>query len=77
MATNSEPVRAALAAGDERRALRIAAGYRHLGEHKEAIQRGAAAMRDPDFYRDINQDPDVLVQTGIQAVHARFGGTNG
>jgi hypothetical protein len=68
-----EPVRAALAAGEYRRALKLASSYRHLGEQKERITRGAAAMRDPEFYKQINRDPDVLIRDGIQAVLERFG----
>lgn len=75
MAKNPEPVRAALAAGQTRRALRLAAAYKHLGEQKERIQRGAAALRDPDVYRDMNQDPEALVNDGIEATKERFGAT--
>lgn len=62
----------ALAAGDDRTALRIAASFQHLGKQKTAIHRGWEALNRPDFYRQIGLDPDALVADGIAAVRTRY-----
>ena len=61
-----------VAAGDHRAALKLAAGWPRLGEHKEAIQRGWAAMVNPDFYRQIGQDPGLLIAAGVVAIRERY-----
>ncbi len=62
----------ALAAGDERTALRIAAAFPHLGAHREAITRGWAALQNPGFYRQLGQDPEALTTAGIAACRERY-----
>lgn len=62
----------ALARRDDCEALRLAAGFAHLGAHKEAITRGWAACQRPDFYRSIGKDPDQLIAVGVAAVRARY-----
>lgn len=73
MTTQLERLRAYMAAGDWHRALRLAAGWARLGEHREVIQRGWAAMVNPQLYREMGQDPDALVAAGIAALRARYG----
>lgn len=58
--------------GDHRRALKLAASFPRLGEHKDAIQRGWAAASRPDFYKQINRDPDALVADGVEAIRERY-----
>jgi plasmid stabilization system protein ParE len=65
-------IQAALARNDAREALRIAASFPHLGEHKAAITRGWEACQRPDFYRSLGKDPAELVTVGIAAVRARY-----
>lgn len=60
-------------AGDHRESLRIAAKFPRLGEHKEPITRAWAAIQHPDFYREMGQDPEMLVAGGITALRARYG----
>lgn len=62
----------ALAAGDVRTVLRVAASFQHLGKHKATITRGWAALQRPDFYRELGQNPDDLVAEGVAAVRARY-----
>lgn len=62
----------ALAAGDDRTALRVASSFQHLGKHKAAITRGWAALQRPDFYRELGQNPDALVAEGLAAVRERY-----
>lgn len=61
-----------MADGDFRSALKLAAGWARLGEHRDAIQRGGEAAARPEFYRQIGKNPDELVQLGIQAIRDRY-----
>lgn len=72
MISKQQQILNALEEGDEREALRIAASFPHLGEHKEAITRGWAACTRAEFYRQIGQDPEALIKVGVAAVRARY-----
>lgn len=61
-----------MATGNHRAALKLAASWPRLGEHKDAIQLGWSAMSNPRFYRDINKDPDALVAAGLAAIRERY-----
>jgi hypothetical protein len=54
-------------------ALRLAASWPRLGDHKDAIERGRTAMVHPEFYRQIGQDPETLIAAGIDAIRERYG----
>lgn len=66
-------LKAAWERGDRSGALRIAAKFQELGEHKEAITRAWAAIQDPDFYRAIGKDPEALIAAGYAAMKERYG----
>jgi len=72
MTTKLEQLRNFMRAGDHRRALKLAAGWSRLGDARDAIQKGWAALSNPEFYREIGQDPDNLVQRGIDAIRAKY-----
>lgn len=59
-------------AGDYRDALRLAASFSHLGEHKADITRGWHATLSPGFYRKIGEDPDELAKIGLDAIRRRW-----
>ena len=65
-------LRAAMVAGDWRCALKVAARFPRLGEHKVAIERGWAAIVNPGMYRQMGRDPDTMVADGIAALKARY-----
>lgn len=71
-ATKLSQIRAALAAGDNLRALSIAAKFPRLGEQKSRITRGHAAAQSPAFYRELGHDPDALVADAIAAMRERW-----
>ncbi len=73
--TKLQKLRDLLAKGDDIGALRIAAKFPRLGDAKEAITRAWAAHTNPDFYREIGQDPAALVAAGVRAVRARYAPT--
>lgn len=58
--------------GENAKALAMAAKFQDLGEHRDAITKGANAAKNPDFYRQIRQDPAALVAAGIAALRARY-----
>lgn len=70
--TSPPLILAALAAGNGCEALRLAAKFPHLGEHKVAITRGWQACSRPDFYRQLGYDPEALIAAGVAAVKERY-----
>lgn len=66
-------IKAAIDAGNPAEALRIAAGFPFLGEHKDTIQKGWSAYRNPDMYREMGHNPEELFNAAINAVKARYG----
>lgn len=61
-----------LKTGRPEKALAMAAKFQDLGEHKDAITKGANALKNPDFYRQIKQDPQAIYQNGVNALIARY-----
>jgi hypothetical protein len=59
--------------GDWRLALRIAARFPRLGEHREAIVRGHEACTNPRFYKQLGYDPEKLKADGRRALTDRYG----
>jgi hypothetical protein len=74
MTTKLEQLRNFMREGDHRAALKLAAGWSRLGEARDAIQRGWAALTNPDFYREIGKDPDELIRLGIEAIRKQYMG---
>ena len=73
MQTKISKLKQLMADGDHHKALKLAASWARLGVHKDAIQRGWAAMSNPRFYRQIGLNPDKLVAVGLQAICERYG----
>jgi len=57
--------------GDWSGALRVAS-KKNIGPQREAVSRAWSAIRNPDFYREIGDDPDAIVEAGIEALKIRF-----
>jgi hypothetical protein len=72
MKTKLDQIKDALTAGDYRTALRIAAGFPQLGEQKERITKGWAALTQPAFYLELGHDPAALVADGVRAIRERY-----
>lgn len=70
--TKLSQIKAHLAAGEDVEALRIAAKFGRLGEHKERIGKAWASHQNPDTYRAMGQDPDALFADGIAAIRERY-----
>ena len=61
-----------MAAGRWSEALKLAACWQELGDHKAAITRGADALRHPKFYVELGKNPQELIDEGIAALKARY-----
>lgn len=59
-------------AGDHRGALKLAASWHRLGEHRNAIKGGWAAKWNPGFYRQLGKDPVVMYEAGLAALVERY-----
>jgi uncharacterized protein YcgL (UPF0745 family) len=55
-------------------AIRFAAKFPTLGKQSSDITRAKEALNNPNFYRQMNKDPDELVRIGIAAIRQRFVG---
>ena len=72
METALDRLKALWADGEYRKAIKLAASWPRLGEHKAAIERGWAAASNPAFYRQLRKDPVALYHKGLVAVAARY-----
>ena len=72
METKLSKLKGAAAEGDWPRALRIAARFPRLGEHKADIVRAHEAIVNPSFYRQLGRDPEACINVGIAALRARY-----
>ena len=73
MQTKLSKLKAAAAIGDWAGALRIAAKFPQLGEHKAEIVRAHECLVNPQFYRQLGRDPEACVAAGIAALRLRYG----
>lgn len=56
-----------------RDALRLAVRLNGLGDDQKPIERAWTAITNPNFMRQIKQDPDALVAAGIEILRRRWG----
>lgn len=73
MQTKTDKLLFKLRNGDVVGALSIANTFRMLGEHKEAIRSAHAAIQNPNFYRQIDKDPEELKRKGVDALLELYG----
>jgi hypothetical protein len=71
--TKTDKVRQALRDGRDIDALRIAKGFRKLGQFKTAIQRGWDAYQNPRFTRQLGRDPEQTLGDAITALRTLYG----
>jgi hypothetical protein len=72
MQTKLQTLKDAAAAQNWQGALRIAAKFADLGEHKAAIVRGHEAHSNARFAVQLGRDPAADIEAGIQALCARY-----
>jgi len=72
MTTKLQTLKDAAARQDWQRALRIAAKFADLGEHKAAIVRGHEAHSNARFAKQLGRIPANDIEAGIEALCARY-----
>ncbi len=72
METKLSKLKTAAAEGNWRGALRIAARFPVLGDHKAAIVRAHEAFENERFYSQIGRDTETLIRDGIVALCDRY-----
>lgn len=68
-----EVLRAHMAAGRWREALKLAASWQQLGDEAKAIRQGWEGYARPDFQRQLHRDPEALTREGQAALVRRYG----
>lgn len=72
METKLNKIRCLAEGGDWAGALRIAARFADLGEHRAAIVRAHEVSHSPAFYRQLGVDPEKALAAGVEALRARY-----
>src|SRR5262245_14651779 len=69
----TDQIRAAWEAGDQVRALRIAARFFDRSTDTKTFKRGMDAYNNPDFYRQLGKDPEELLAAAFESLAKKFG----
>jgi hypothetical protein len=67
-----DQIRDAWAAGDRIGALRIAARFFDRSDDTLVFKRSMSACNNPDFYRQLAQEPVQLVRSALEVLAKRF-----
>ena len=70
--TKADKIRSAWAAGDKIAALRIAARFFDRSDATKAFKRGMDAHNNPQFYRQLGKDPELLLRTALELLAHKF-----
>ena len=65
-------IREAWASGDRIAALRIAARFFDRSEDTQIFKRGMNAFNNPEFYRQLRQDPDQITTAALHLLARKF-----
>ena len=65
-------IREAWASGDRIGALRIAARFFDRREDTQIFKRGMNAFNNPEFYRQLRQDPDQITTDALHLLARKF-----
>jgi hypothetical protein len=68
----TDQIRAAWSAGDQIRALRIAVRFFDRSADTKTFKRGMDAHNNPDFYRQLGQDPERLIASALELLAKKF-----
>jgi hypothetical protein len=71
--TKADKIRSAWAAGDKIGALRIAARFFDRSDATKAFKRAMDAHNNPQFYRQLGKDPELLLRTALELLAHKFG----
>ena len=65
-------IREAWASGDRIAALRIAARFFDRSEATQIFKRGMNAFNNPEFYRQLRQDPNQITTAALHLLARKF-----
>jgi hypothetical protein len=68
MNRKTDQIRAAWAAGDRIRALRIAARFFDRSVDTKTFKRGMDAYNNPNFYQQLGKDPQQLMAAALEVL---------
>jgi len=68
MKSKTDQIRAAWAGGDQIGALGIAARFFDRSDETLQLKRGMSAHNNPDFYRQLGEEPTQIVGKAIEAL---------
>jgi hypothetical protein len=69
----TDQIRAAWAAGDQIRALRIAARFFDRSADTRTFKRGMDAYNNPGFYQQLGKNPEQLTTAALELLAMKFG----
>jgi hypothetical protein len=72
MNSKTDQIRAAWAAGDQIRALRIAARFFDWSTDTKTFKRGMDAYNNPNFYQQLGKNPEQLTGTALDLLAKKF-----
>jgi hypothetical protein len=72
MSSKISKVRVAREVGDKIGALRIAARFFDRSADTRSFQRGMNAHNYPDFYRQLEKDPEQIITEALEKLAVRF-----
>jgi len=72
METKLSKVKAAMDAGNWQEAIRLAAKFPQLGDHRGAILDAQMAYSNPRFLLQLKKDPEAVKAAGKAALLARY-----
>ena len=72
MQTKLSKVKTAYLSGNYNEALRIAAKFPDLGEHRKQITLAAECLTNPRFYKQLGINIDQAINDGIIALAIRY-----
>jgi hypothetical protein len=72
MNCKTDKIRTAWTAGNRIGALRIAAPFFDRSADTRTFKRGMDAHNNPNFYRQLGQDPEQILQNALEVLATRF-----
>jgi hypothetical protein len=58
--------------GEWEKAIKYAAKFPRLDNHKKAILTASSAILNPGFYKQIGKDPSLIIDVAILALKERY-----
>jgi hypothetical protein len=73
MESKTDRIRNAIAEADWLSALRVASRFHDRSDDTIEFKRGFNAYQHPEFYHQLDKEPDRLIEAAMNRLRARFG----